>query len=278
MRTAFKTLALASIALISLNACQKEENGKNNPAEEVSGTYTGYSKSEFQYSPTPMYSDGETISVTKLADAAVSVDFESDSWGILVIPEASVSEKDGKYILTGEGTATMGMGNETSDYPCSLTASVSNGSDFIFEFSVPSVMGGLDITVLPGSIPSEIKVSGTYVGNVGMSVSGSDMGTTEMTVTLSAEAGKASIITSSFEAMEGAMTMPAITIDAEMTEKDGTFHFTQDNIDVTADEMHITGSMEGTITEDGTASLKYVITPGAMPMAVTLDFNGKKQE
>lgn len=165
-------MALVSFALISLNACQKEENDKNNPAEKVAGTYSGYSKSEFQYSPTPMYSDGETISVAKLTDAVVSVDFESDTWGRLVIPEASVSEKDGKYILTGEGTATMGMGDTSSDYPCSLAASVNNVSDFIFEFSVPSVMGGLYITVLPGSIPSEVTVSGTYGVNTGMAVSG----------------------------------------------------------------------------------------------------------
>ena len=94
--------------------------------------------------------------MTELSETSVSVIFESETWGKLVIPEATVSETDGGYGITGEGSAIMGMGDKTGEYPCTLKATINRNRDFSFEYSIPSVMGGLTVTIMSGNIPSKV--------------------------------------------------------------------------------------------------------------------------
>ena len=66
-----------------------------NLSETVAGTYTGYSTAEFQYSPTPMLSQNQTLTVTAEDGGTVSVSYTSDTWGTFTISAATVAESDG---------------------------------------------------------------------------------------------------------------------------------------------------------------------------------------
>ena len=57
-----KFIPVAVMAALAAMSCNPVEEIK--PATEVAGTYTGWSKAEFQYSPTPMVSDAQTLTVT----------------------------------------------------------------------------------------------------------------------------------------------------------------------------------------------------------------------
>ena len=137
-----KFLLMAAVAAFAAVSCDKANNGTD-PSESVAGTYSGYSTAEFQYSPDPM----------------VSVSYVSDTWGKFTVNDAKVSESGDDFSIKGEGSTLMGMqpGSE-QEYPCTFTGTVSGDkTDFSFVFDVPGVMGGLKISVLPGTAPSAEK-------------------------------------------------------------------------------------------------------------------------
>lgn len=48
-------------------------------------------------------------------------------------------------------------------------------------------------------------------------------------------------------------------------------------IDTTSGSIKVTGKLEGTIDNEGNASVVFTMKPGAMPMEITASFTGKKQ-
>lgn len=153
-----KFLLMAAVAAFAAVSCDKANNGTD-PSESVAGTYSGYSTAEFQYSPDPMVSDGQTLTITSTGEGLVSVSYVSDTWGKFTVNDAKVSESGDDFSIKGEGSTLMGMqpGSE-QEYPCTITGTVSGDkTDFSFVFDVPGVMGGLKISVLPGTAPSAEK-------------------------------------------------------------------------------------------------------------------------
>lgn len=271
-----KLIPVAAMAAFAAAGCNPVEEVRL--AAEVAGTYSGWSKAEFQYSPTPMASDAQTITVTEEADATVSVNYTSDTWGTFTITGVTVTESNGTYTLSGSGTTVMGMSaGSQSEYECALTATVSGTSDFSFVFEVPAVMGGLTITVSPGEVPYGLLISGTYTGVMNMSVMGSAMDpVNDATVSLDATGEKPVLTISSFGM--GSMVIENLTVEVTVTEaEDGSYTLAAGDFSAAAGEINVTGSLAGTVSADGNSlTISAEVKPGAMPMSITLAFEGEK--
>lgn len=120
----------------------------------LAGTYEGYTDADcamFQ----DRYTDGESVKLTANGDGSVKVVFESASWGTFTVESATVTREGGEYLFTGSGSVSMGMGGSTSNYDFTLSGrSNAAKDDFSIAFNVPAVMGGLTITLLPGTAPA----------------------------------------------------------------------------------------------------------------------------
>lgn len=118
------------------------------------GTYEGYTDADcamFQ----DRYTDGESVKLTANGDGSVKVVFESASWGTFTVESATVTREGGEYLFTGSGSVAMGMGESTSNYDFTLSGRTNAAKDdFSIAFNVPAVMGGLTITLLPGTAPA----------------------------------------------------------------------------------------------------------------------------
>lgn len=271
-----KLIPVAAMAAFAAAGCNPVEEVRL--AAEVAGTYSGWSKAEFQYSPTPMASDAQTITVTEEADATVSVNYTSDTWGTFTITGVTVTESNGTYTLSGSGTTVMGMSaGSQSEYECTLTATVSGTSDFSFVFEVPAVMGGLTITVSPGEVPYGLLISGTYTGVMNMSVMDKAMDpVNDATVSLDATGEKPVLTISSFGM--GSMVIENLTVEVTVTEaEDGSYTLAAGDFSAAAGEINVTGSLAGTVSADGNSlKISAEVKPGAMPMSITLAFEGEK--
>lgn len=120
----------------------------------LAGTYEGYTDADcamFQ----DRYTDGESVKLTANGDGSVKVVFESASWGTFTVESATVTREGGEYLFTGSGSVAMGMGDSTSNYDFTLSGRTNAAKDdFSIAFNVPAVMGGLTITLLPGTAPA----------------------------------------------------------------------------------------------------------------------------
>ena len=271
-----KLIPVAAMAAFAAAGCNPVEEVRL--AAEVAGTYSGWSKAEFQYSPTPMASDAQTITVTEVTDETVSVNYTSDTWGTFTLTGVTVTESNGTYTLSGSGTTVMGMSaGSQSEYECTLTATVSGTSDFSFVFEVPAVMGGLTITVSPGEVPYGLLISGTYTGVMNMSVMGKAMDpVNDATVSLDATGEKPVLTISSFGM--GSMVIENLTVEVTVTEaEDGSYTLAAGDFSAAAGEINVTGSLAGTVSADGNSlTISAEVKPGAMPMSITLAFEGEK--
>ena len=271
-----KLIPVAAMAAFAAAGCNPVEEVRL--AAEVAGTYSGWSKAELQYSPTPMASDAQTITVTEETDETVSVNYTSDTWGTFTLTGVTVTESNGTYTLSGSGTTVMGMSaGSQSEYECTLTATVSGTSDFSFVFEVPAVMGGLTITVSPGEVPYGLLISGTYTGVMNMSVMGKAMDpVNDATVSLDATGEKPVLTISSFGM--GSMVIENLTVEVTVTEaEDGSYTLAAGDFSAAAGEINVTGSLAGTVSADGNSlTISAEVKPGAMPMSITLAFEGEK--
>ena len=120
----------------------------------LAGTYEGYTDADcamFQ----DRYTDGESVKLTANGDGSVKVVFESASWGTFTVESATVTREGGEYLFTGSGSVAMGMGDSTSNYDFTLSGRTNAAKDdFSIAFNVPAVMGGLTVTLLPGTAPT----------------------------------------------------------------------------------------------------------------------------
>lgn len=120
----------------------------------LAGTYEGYTDADcamFQ----DRYTDGESVKLTANGDGSVKVVFESASWGTFTVESATATKEGGEYLFTGSGSVAMGMGGSTSNYDFTLSGRTNAAKDdFSIAFNVPAVMGGLTVTLLPGTAPT----------------------------------------------------------------------------------------------------------------------------
>lgn len=120
----------------------------------LAGTYEGYTDADcamFQ----DRYTDGESVKLTANGDGNVKVVFESASWGTFTVESATATKEGEEYVFTGSGSVAMGMGDSTSNYDFTLSGRTNAAKDdFSIAFNVPAVMGGLTVTLLPGTAPT----------------------------------------------------------------------------------------------------------------------------
>ena len=120
----------------------------------LAGTYEGYTDADcamFQ----DRYTDGESVKLTANGDGSVKVVFESDLWGTFTVESATATKEGEEYVFTGSGSVAMGMGGgPATDYDFTVSGSTNAAKDdYSIVFKVPAVMGGLTITLLPGTAP-----------------------------------------------------------------------------------------------------------------------------
>lgn len=120
----------------------------------LAGTYEGYTDADcamFQ----DRYTDGESVKLTANGDGTLKVVFESASWGTFTVESATATKEGEEYVFTGSGSVAMGMGDSTSNYDFTLSGRTNAAKDdFSIAFNVPAVMGGLTVTLLPGTAPA----------------------------------------------------------------------------------------------------------------------------
>lgn len=120
----------------------------------LAGTYEGYTDADCSYFQ-DRYTDNESVTLTANGDGTVKVVFESVSWGSFTVESATATKEGDKYVFTGSGSVAMGMGDSTSNYDFTLSGRTNAAKDdFSIAFNVPAVMGGLTITLLPGTAPT----------------------------------------------------------------------------------------------------------------------------
>ncbi len=119
----------------------------------LAGTYDGYTDADCAYFQNN-YTDNESLTITANGDGTLAVAFESATWGAFNVAQATVTKADGIYTFTGEGTVAMGMGGGATNYPFTMTGTCNAAKDsYSVAFEVPAVMGGLTVTLLPGTAP-----------------------------------------------------------------------------------------------------------------------------
>lgn len=120
----------------------------------LAGTYEGYTDADCSYFQ-DRYTDDENVKLTANGDGSVKVVFESASWGTFTVESATATKEGEEYVFTGSGSVAMGMGESTSNYDFTLSGRTNAAKDdFSIAFNVPAVMGGLTITLLPGTAPA----------------------------------------------------------------------------------------------------------------------------
>lgn len=120
----------------------------------LAGTYEGYTDADCAMFE-DRYTDGESVKLTANGDGSVKVVFESDLWGTFTVESATATKEGEEYVFTGSGSVAMGMGESTSNYDFTLSGRTNAAKDdFSIAFNVPAVMGGLTITLLPGTAPT----------------------------------------------------------------------------------------------------------------------------
>ena len=120
----------------------------------LAGKYEGYTDADCSYFEN-RYTDGESVTLTANGDGSLKVVFESATWGSFTVESATAAKEGDEYLFTGSGNVAMGMGGSTSEYAFTLSGRANTAKDdFSIAFNVPAVMGGLTVTLLPGSAPA----------------------------------------------------------------------------------------------------------------------------
>ena len=272
-------VAAMPLAMISCDK-EKDDNGSSSASVDVSkieGTYEGYTLATSAYFQNNFTAD-EQVTVAKASDNTVNLNLVSNTWGTSTIEGATVTANGSRYSVSGNGTCTMtGMGGAERTYDCSLTADIASLADASVTITLPAVMGGSNIVFKTGRASTGYYVADTYRGDIDVSVSGSSqLSVNDTIMKLAAEEGdKVSIITPEMGLSMGSqqMSLPSTTFEgiAVTTSDYQLFTISQQPVSMTVGTTTWSGTVEGTVN-NGVLSLTFVVTPGAMPMPITITF------
>ena len=272
--------AIVAMLPMAIASCDKEKE-ETTPSTSVDvtkvvGTYEGYTLASSAYFQNNFTAD-ESLTVAKSGDKTVDITFASGTWGTTTVTNATVSASGSRYTVTGNGTCVMqGMGGERS-YDCTLTADIASTADATVTVSLPAVMCGTNVVFKTGKASTGYYVADKSRGDIDVSVNGSSQLTINDTImTLNAKEGdKVDIVTPEMGLSMGAqqMSLPSTTFEniAVTTADFRTFTIAQQPVSITVGSTNWTGTVEGTVA-NGVLSLTFVVTPGAMPMPITITF------
>lgn len=273
--------AIVAMLPMAIASCDKEKE-ETTPSTSVDvtkvvGTYEGYSLASSAYFQNNFTAD-ESVTIAKSGDKTVDITFASATWGTTTISGATVSANGSRYTVSGSGSCLMaGMGGQERSYDCTLTADIASTADATVTVSLPAVMGGTNVVFKTGKASTGYYVADKYRGDIDVSVNGSSQLTINDTImTLNAKEGdKADIVTPEMGLSMGGqqMSLPSTTFEdiAVSTADYQTFTIAQQPVSITVGSTNWTGTVEGTVA-NGVLSLTFVVTPGAMPMPITITF------
>lgn len=161
-----KSLGILMLMLTVFTTFSCSDNDDNTPAwHSLAGEYTGWTSGKFAYSPTPIATDNEKITIA-VNDGKMSLQLVSNQWGTATVAEVTVVENGGSYRLTGNGSATLSMhGGAGSQYDCTLDGTISKDRKTAdITIAYPAVMGGTTVTFTLGEAPAAKLVAGSYSG------------------------------------------------------------------------------------------------------------------
>lgn len=267
------------VAVLFMTACSDDDNneGTQNLAQNIAGTYKGYTIAELKHITIPTTTADEAITMTDNADGTANVAFESKQWGKFNISKAAITLTGDNYSIKGSGKTLMSMdANSVKEYDCKFEGILSKDKKTAsFVFNAPAVKDGLKITFELGNAPANMLIANIYTGSLDLSVNGKPADKIEDSKVeiKSVKDGKVSITLAGFGT--GHMKLEDIVIaDVPVTDaKDGTYSL-ETKINTTSGNISVTGSLNGTI-KNGKANITFVIKPGAMPMPVTAVFTSK---
>lgn len=273
--------AIVAMLPMAIASCDKEKE-ETTPSTSVDvtkvvGTYEGYTLASSAYFQNNFTVD-ESVAIAKSGDKTVDITFASGTWGTTTVTNATVSASGSRYSVSGTGTCLMaGMGGQERSYDCTLTADIASTTDATVTVSLPAVMGGTNVVFKTGKASTGYYVADKYRGDIDVSVNGSSQLTiTDTVMTLNAKEGdKVDIVTPEMGLSMGAqqMSLPSTTFEniAVTTADYQTFTIAQQPVSITVGSTNWTGTVEGTVA-DGVLNLTFVVTPGAMPMPITITF------
>lgn len=274
--------AIVAMLPMAIASCDKEKE-ETTPSTSVDvtkvvGTYEGYTLASSAYFQNNFTAD-ESVTIAKSGDKTVDITFASGTWGTTTVTNATVSASGSRYSVSGTGTCLMaGMGGQERSYDCTLTADIASTADATVTVSLPAVMGGTNVVFKTGKASTGYYVADKYRGDINVSVNGSSQLTiTDTVMTLNAKEGdKVDIVTPEMGLSMGAqqMSLPSTTFEniAVSTADYQTFTIAQQPVSITVGSTNWAGTVEGSVA-DGVLSLTFVVTPGAMPMPITITFS-----
>ncbi len=274
--------AIVAMLPMAIASCDKEKE-ETTPSTSVDvtkvvGTYEGYTLASSAYFQNNFTAD-ESVTIAKSGDKTVDITFASGTWGTTTVTNATVSASGSRYSVSGTGTCLMaGMGGQERSYDCTLTADIASTADATVTVSLPAVMGGTNVVFKTGKASTGYYVADKYRGDIDVSVNGSSQLTiTDTIMTLNAKEGdKVDIVTPEMGLSMGAqqMSLPSTTFEniAVSTADFRTFTIAQQPVSITVGSTNWAGTVEGSVA-DGVLSLTFVVTPGAMPMPITITFS-----
>lgn len=152
-------MAIATICTVACKKGQTDEPKTDEPKTEVdlSGTYTGYTDAKCSFFE-HFYTNDEKLVATAKGDGTLSISFDSSTWGKFEVSNASIAKKnDNEYTFYGVGEVAMSMmGAMAGMYDFEMLGTVNATKDkYTIAIRVPAVMGGLTITLQPGTAPKQ---------------------------------------------------------------------------------------------------------------------------
>lgn len=273
------TFIMMAAALFMAACSSNNDDPATNPAQEIAGTYTGYSVAEHKYISIPVTTPGEKITIAANENGTCDISFPSGSgYGTFTISGAAVSAKGNTYSISGEGKTVMGMTAESQkEYACTVEGTISSDKKTVsVVLTCPTVMGGLTVEFIAGEAPVNMIIAGVYNGALAVTVLGNDVAVTggDKVIIKSIDDGKVELTLAGFEAM---LPLNDIVISEIEVSAENTTYTLSGDVDTQAGDYRVAGTFEGTV-KDGEAVIVFTLRPGAMPFDIVAAFTGSKQE
>lgn len=278
----FTPSTLLLLGMLSLfSACNNDDDGTNK-AQEIAGKYEGYSIGDCAMFTDYVMGEKSVTTIVPNEDGTINVTYDSGS-GEFKLNNIKVTSKT----FEGSGQVELSMNDKPAgakDF--TLTGSIDEQQKLTLKVNVPSVMGGLTIEFIQGTLPISYHVSGTYNKEANLSVSVGSTTYPDITDC------KVSIKRSSDDTVEltlkglsnlnssqtgRAMNSGDFTVtDVKVTSTDNSIFKIEGNINTTdTNNTPITGTLSGTVSNSET-NITFTFKPGAMPIDITAMFKGKK--
>jgi hypothetical protein len=163
----FTPSTLLLLGMLSLfSACNNDDDGTNK-AQEIAGKYEGYSIGSCAMFTDYVMGEKSVATIVPNEDGTINVTYDSGS-GEFKLNNIKVTSKT----FEGSGQVELSMNDKPAgakDF--TLTGSVDEQQKLTLKVNVPSVMGGLIIEFIQGTLPISYHVSGTYNKEANLSVS-----------------------------------------------------------------------------------------------------------